>query len=244
MKKKNTLALALLLLISCLLPCPALANAGEPPSLTVLVSRPPDDLSMTLQLPDGSAQEALKLVKGTKAWEAYYRFFNTHLSGTSVDQDAVLTVSYWGKNLQFPLTADDFSYNSLVTLDLNAGTLTWGQPAWRIPLLVAMRVVSTLLIEGLVFFLFQYRQKRSWIVFLAVNLITQMLLNMSFTGPQYYGYWIIAYVLGEVLVLAAEMIAYTLLLREFSKGRGLVCALSANAASLILGGLMITYLPI
>jgi len=244
MKTKNTLALALLLLIFCLLPCPALANSGEPPSLTVLVSDPPDDLSMTLQFSDGSNQEPVVLKKSTKGWEAYYRFFNSFLPGGSRNKDAVLTVSYGGDSLEFPLPADDFSYNSLVTLDVKAGTLTPGQPAWRVPLLVALRVVSTLLIEGLVFFLFQYRERRSWLVFLAVNLVTQTLLNMSFTGPQYTGYWMIAYVLGEILVFAVEITAFTLLLREFKKGRAALCAITANAASLIIGGVMLTYLPI
>jgi len=243
MKKKKTLALALLVLLFCLLPCPALANSGEPPSLTILVTNPPDDLSVTLQLADGSNQDALKLKKDAKGWEAYYRFFNSHLPGTSVEQDAVLTVSYGGNTFQFPLTEDNFSYSTLMTLDLDAGTLTQGQPAWRTPLLVAMRVVSTLLIEGLVFFLFQYRERRSWLVFLVVNLVTQTALNMSFNGPQYTGYWMIGYVLGEILVFAAEIIAFTLLLREFKKGRAALCAIAANAASLLIGGAMLTYLP-
>jgi len=242
MKKKNTLVLALLILL--LLPCPALANSAEPPTLTVLVSNPPDGLSMTLQFPDGSFQEPIQLKKSTKGWEAYYRFFNALLPGESGNKDAVLTVSYGGDSLEFPLSGDDFSYNSLVTLDLDAGTLSHGQPVWRVPLLVALRVISTLLIEGLVFFLFQYRERRSWLVFLAVNLVTQTALNMSFTGPQYTGYWMIGYVFGEVLVLAVELLAFTLLLREFKKGRAALCAVAANAASLLLGGVMLTYLPI
>lgn len=244
MKKKNTLALALLLLLFCLLPCPALANSGEPPSLTVLVSNPPDDLTMTLQFSDGSNQEPILLKKSSKGWEAYYRFFNSSLPDGSEDEDAVLTVSYGGGSLEFPLPADDFSYSSLVTLDLDAGTLTRGQPAWRVPLLVAMRVVLTLLIEGLVFFLFQYRERRSWLVFLVVNLVTQTALNMLFTGPQYTGYLMIGYALTELLVFAVEITAFTLLLREFKKGRAALYAITANAASLIIGGVMLTYLPI
>jgi len=244
MKKKNILALALLVLLFCLLPCPAQANSAEPPSLTVLVSDPPDDLSMTLQFSNGSNQEPIQLKKSTKGWEAYYRFFNASLPGGSQNQDAVLTVSYGGNSLQFSLSKDDFAYNSLVTLDLDAGTLSRGQPAWRVPLLVALRVVSTLFIEGLIFFLFQYRERRSWLVFLVVNLVTQTLLNMSITGPQYTGYWMIGYVFGEILVLAAEILAFTLLLREFKKGRAALCAVAANAASLIIGGVLITYLPI
>lgn len=244
MKKKSILALALLVLLFCLLSCPALANSAEPPSLTVLVSNPPDDLSMTLQFSDGSNQEPIQLKKSTKGWEAYYRFFNSSLPGGSRERDAVLTVSFGEDRLEFPLSKDDFAYSSLMTLNLDAGTLTRGQPAWRVPLLVALRVVSTLLIEGLVFFLFQYRERRSWVVFLVVNLVTQTALNMSITGPQYTGYWLIGYVLGEVLVFAAEITAFTLLLREFKRGRAALCAVAANAASLIIGGALITYLPI
>lgn len=51
-------------------------------------------------------------------------------------------------------------------MDLQKGTLTAGQKLGRAPLLVALRVVLTFLIEGAVLFLFGYRQKRSWLVFL------------------------------------------------------------------------------
>ncbi len=245
MKKKHLLALALLALL--LLPSPALANSMEPPFLTVLVSQPPDDLSMTLQFSDGSQSKPILLEKSSKGWEAYYRFFNSSLLDDfyeSVKKDAVLTVSYGGgDSFQLSLSPDDFGYNSLVTLDLDTRNLTSGQPIWRIPLLVAIRVVSTLLIEGLVFFLFRYRERRSWLVFLSVNLITQTALNLSITGPLYTG-WMISYVFGEVIVFIVEAFGFTLLLREFKKGRAALCAVAANAASLILGGVLLTYLPI
>ena len=72
-------------------------------------------------------------------------------------------------------------YNNLCVLDLQSRTLTAGQPWWRQPLLVFLRVALTLLLEGIVFFLFGYRQKRSWILFFLANGLTQLLSTCSYS---------------------------------------------------------------
>ena len=99
-----------------------------------------------------------------------------------------LTASFGGETLSIPLDPEILSrntgsyYNNLCVLDLTAGTLRWGVPWWRQPLLVALRVGLTLALEGLVFLLFGYRTKRSWGVFLVVNLITQLGVNLILLG--------------------------------------------------------------
>ena len=52
------------------------------------------------------------------------------------------------------------------------------------------------------------------------------------------------YVLVEIVVFLVEMAVFALTLREHGKRRAALCALGANGASLVLGGLILTYLPI
>ena len=106
-------------------------------------------------------------------------------------------------------------YNNTFTLDLSNQTLSPGYAPFRSTLLVSLRVVLTLLLEGLVFFLFGFRQKKSWLIFLAVNLVTQGVLNIwldLISTPS--GYLIFALILGEVIVFVVEMIAFPLLVKE------------------------------
>jgi len=107
-----------------------------------------------------------------------------------------------------------------------------------------MRVFLTLLIEGIIFLLFGFRKKRSWLVFTTVNLITQAGLNAMLTGPDLSNYWIFGYLFGEIVVLAVELTALLTFVKEFRKGRVALYVITANMASLIIGGMVITYLPV
>lgn len=221
----------------------ALANSAEPPGITVIVTNPPEDLTLTLRLRNG---DTAPLQREDRVWEGWFRFFYHSIPG-SHDQlgKSKLLAETGGTTAEYALPTDTFEmYNNLLTLDLGAGTVMTGARPMRTPLLIALRVVLTLLIEGGVFWLFGYREKRSWILFLAANLITQGLLNMAFTGPYLGGYWLFGFILGEILVFAAEMTAFPFLLREHRKRRAVLCALAANLASLLLGGLLIANLPV
>ena len=96
----------------------------------------------------------------------------------------------------------------------------------------------------IILLLFGFRQKRSWLVFTAVNLITQAGLNAMLTGPDLGNYWIYGYLFFEIVVLAAELIAFLSLVKEFRKRRVALYVITANIASLIIGGMVITYLPV
>ncbi|MCD7761180.1 MAG: hypothetical protein LUH16_05330 [Clostridiales bacterium] len=251
--KRNRLPLFLasLALLLPLLALPAWGNSAEPPCFTVLVIDPPEGLTITLVSPDNESQAPLELTRDDRAWESYYRFYywqDGSEQGANAE-NATLTVSYGEDSftLDLPDMTDQY-YNNLLTLDIASQTLTDDAPAWRTPLLVALRVLSTLVIEGVVFFLFGFREGRSWLVFLGVNLATQLLLNWAITGSfstlTTSGYWWFLYIFGEVLVFAAETVAFGTLLKENGRGRAVGCALTANAASLVLGGLLLTYLPV
>ncbi len=238
---------ALFLLISisiCLLfPVTASANSVEPPILTVIVINPPDDLSLSLLFSDDTNTEPIILNPEKKAWETYYRFF--HPGGQESAEGATLVVNYSNESFQCELPWDSFNtYNNIVTLDIAKQATISGQPVWRIPILVAMRVFLTLLIEGLIFSLFGFRNKKSWITFFIINLITQGTLNALLTGPVIGSYWLFGFIAIEAIVFVAEMILFACVLTEYSKRRAVFYAFTANAASLVLGGALILYLPI
>lgn len=238
-------------LFSCLLvPLPASANSAEPPCLTVYVTGSPSDLELSLQFPDGSIETGIPLEKERRGWESTYRFFY-HSSPGSWDKSpsewsgTVLAAEWGGGSFQCELPWAVFeTYNNVITLDMESQSVALGQPPWRTPLLVALRVGLTLLIEGLLFFLAGYRKRNSWGLFLVTNLVTQTLLNLLLTGPMMYSYWFLPFALGEVLVLAAELLVFLPRLTEKGKVRAALFTLIANGASLLLGGLLLSYLPL
>jgi hypothetical protein len=106
--------------------------------------------------------------------------------------------------------------------------------------------VLTLLIEGIVFWLFRFKQKRSWIMFFAINLITQGALNtwLNSGGSPMPSYLIFSLIVGEFFVFITEMIALPILIKEHKKSYILAYAFLANLISLIVGGYIITVLPV
>jgi hypothetical protein len=231
---------ALLCLLALLLiPAPIWANAAEPPSLVILVSDPPEDLSVVLISSENMPEAAVRKV----AWEGYYAFYSRDLEA---EGPYVFQVSVGQE--QFTWSPEDRlqGYNNVYTLDVEARSFTAGVYPFRAAILVSMRVLLTLMIEGLVFLLFRFKERRSWRIFLAVNLATQGILNLWLNqgGSLMPSYLLIGLVIGEIVVFAVEMIALPLLIKEHKKSRTLLFAVAANLASLIAGGYILTVLPV
>ena len=262
--KKKAFALFAALVLILTLPVTALANAAEPPRLSVVVLNPPKDLELSLVFTLGDEMEPVEAEAQQLAWEGYYLFrpasFPDFWDWDRSPEDMTLTLvaKTGGESFSVPLDNGTLTqntgsyYNNLCVLDLSTGMLTPGTSWWRQPALVALRLGLTLLLEGLVFLLFGYRQRRSWIVFLVVNLITQGAVNaLLLWGIGPFGnlysvgiaYWLL-YVPMELAVLAAEIVAFRKLLREKNKLSATICAIVANLVSWALGGAMLTYLPL
>ena len=99
--------------------------------------------------------------------------------------------------------------------------------------------LPTLLMEGLILFLFRYRQKRSWVVFGGVNLATQGTLAAALSLEAVrrgvsFGF-LSTLVTAEIVILVVESIAYVLLWKEHDRERAFSCALVSNAASALIG---------
>lgn len=224
----------------------ASANSAEPPALIILVADAPVNLSLSLRDPRNATMAPIRLNRETRAWESYFTFYYHMLDGNrETFRDLVLVVEGAGDPVEVKLPDAAFtSYNNLLTLDLRTHELVSGKSPWRGPLLILLRVTLTLLIEGLIFWLFGYRQKPSWMIFLIVNLITQTGLNLMISGPLLSPYWLPGLVILELVVLFTEALQFRFSLWEHSKTRSFWFAVTANAASFLLGGLLINKLPI
>ena len=242
-----TFALVLLML-AALLPAEVSANATQPPCLTVLVLDAPDDLSVTLIYSDGTTAEARPLRSDRRGWETYYRLDSLYPVNYSkeVMSGAVLTASCSEYTVTCPLPADaQREYNNLVILDAEAQTVRSGTYPGRYALIVTMRVLATLLIEGAVFFLFGFRERKSWICFAVINLLTQAFLNVAFAGADYETYMLMyLYAAVELVVFITEISAFPAAVKEKKRGYTMIYALAAIALSLTAGGLLLSYMPV
>ena len=255
--KKKARALLLALALCLLVPLPASANGVEPPYLTILVENPPADLQLTLTVVDETSQEEHVLSHDTRLWERYFRFYSHIWSPWapegSPQATATLLVETGGESFSLPVEPRGFHYtNNLVTLDLANRRLLYGEPRWRQPLLVCLRVFLTLLLEGLLFYRFGYRRKSSWAVFLVTNLLTQLGVNVAVQAlfPVAIDFYnllvsgIFFYTPLEIAVLLVEMAAFALLLREHRRRRAVGYAAAANLCSWFLGGALLAVLPL
>ena len=113
-------------------------------------------------------------------------------------------------------------------------------PPLRFLVRLAATLIPTLLIEGALFWLFGFRERRGWLVFLAVNTATQVGLHLAVGSilPQagwHFLNYTLTILIPELIIWAAEAAAYAFLLREHSRGRRVGYAFAANFASFVLG---------
>ncbi len=105
-------------------------------------------------------------------------------------------------------------------------------------------LLPTLVIEGVILWLFKFRQKRTWLIFLLVNFVTQLGLHLlcnSLSSVPFadsydsVGYYVLSLLIPEFLIFIVEAISYGVLIKEETSGRRVGCAVCANAASFVLG---------
>ncbi|HYE69117.1 MAG TPA: hypothetical protein VEA58_10940 [Anaerovoracaceae bacterium] len=237
--KRILLVLALCTLMIMILPSAAWANSAEPPSLVILINNPPEDLSIVLISDENRPEAAVRQI----AWEGYYAFYSRDMQ---VEGEYTFEVTTKGESFRCTLRKPLQHYNNVYTLDLSSQELTLGKYPFRTVLLVSLRLLLTLFIEGIIFWLFWFRQKRSWLAFLAINLVTQGALNLWLSSGDSLmpSYLILSLMIGEIFVFASEMIAFPIFVKEHKKDRILIYVFIANLISLFAGGYIISVLPV
>jgi hypothetical protein len=228
------------------------ANSGPPPSILIIVPNAPDDLTITIE-PDN-----LKALRTDKAFERYFTFYIPFLSNrTRLRNNLNLPVDDYVPDYQVKITSADRtfevvldtplkSYNNIFTLELQSQTLTPGKSLSRTFGLLSISIFFTLVIEGIVFYAFGYRRKKSWLVFLIVNLLTQLILNiwLNVSFAPIGSYLIFPLIFGEIFVFVAELFLFLHFIGEHSRFRTASYVILANILSLVAGGYLITVLPI
>lgn len=215
-------------------------NAAEPPSILFIVPNAPDDMNVKLKL--GDREYEAKVVD--KIIEKYYIFYSSDMMRNKPDIYNFI-VNTENESFEIELAKPYKIFNNTYTLNLQDQTLTEGILLSRSIMLVAMRVVFTLIIEGVIFWIFGFRDKRSWIIFITINLITQGALNiwLNSNGP-IMSYIMLVLIFGEIFVFVVEIIVFIFFCNEHGRKKSVLYVITANLASLIVGGYLITVLPI
>ena len=210
------------------------ANSAEPPSILIIVPNAPDELEISM----GN----IKAGRTNKAFESYYTFYRTDIKSTN----NTLRFTTSSRSFEITINVPLASYNNIFTLDLDNQTLAPGKSLSRSIILPSLRIILTLVIEGIVFFLFGYRKKKSWLIFIIVNLLTQGILNILLAGnySPLNNYLIFSLIAGEIVVFIVEIIAFLILINEHGRLRTASFVILANLSSLIAGGYLITVLPV
>ena len=256
MEKRKAFRIALVAaILLCLLPVGAAANGAMGPDMTIIVIGGPEDLTIDIVKTDGINEGRIHLEGAVQiGFERRYRVdylreWTAHPKEELLQNATKTTLEVRGTGLSWDIPADGIEYKGyshLVTLDVGSRKVIPGQPPWRQPLLIGIRVVFTLLVEGIAFYCFGYRRKGSWAVFILINILTQTGLSFLMAQAEFgiYLLSLLVYFVAEPLIFIVEALAYVFLLREKSWKRGMDCALSANAASLFLGLLLCAFVPI
>ena len=221
-------------LLSMLMFIPVIYGFSRMPDLTVLVPGAPDDLILTLQESLGPEQPDPLIDKDKHIW----RFF-------AYGDKLTLVARSSHKYFECELSLSEMnSSNKVITLDFANESIIYGQKWTHIALLITIRVILTLLIEGLVFLMFQYRKKLSWLVFLIVNLATQGLLNwylVNDNSPDLWFWFII--MLSVIPMLIVKTVAYAIVIKEHRVRRTILYGIAANLLSFFLANFIILILP-
>jgi len=237
--KKSFIAIiiiALFIYSSMIIQC--YANSAEPPSILIIVSNPPDDLDISID----NGEEIYAGKKIDKVVESYYTFYSSRMKKTN---DYILIVTSEDENFEMKLDDSLENYNNIFTLDLKSHILIRGKLISRSIFLVSMRVALTILIEAIIFWIFGFKNKKSWSTFLIINLITQGALNIWINGySPIQSYIIFGLIFGEFFIFMAEIAVFLLFCKEHSRTRKVLYVLTANFISLLVGGYIISILPI
>ncbi len=240
--KKVLLSLVFLIVLTPMFFINPKANAAEPPIIIIVVPRSGLDIEAELISEDLTITGYVS----EKISESYIQFYFNHSIDQTPIKDSV--VFYIKTNIGDYVIEQKISgrqYNQLYTLDLERGVLLEGKSLARDVSLVTARVTLTLLIEGLVFYLFGYRNRRTWMVFLAVNLVTQGTLNILITSTLPTNvYILLTFYILEVLILFFEWIVMVPLIKEGKKLKLISVIFIANALSMFIGGYILLRFPL
>ena len=244
--KKIVFTIIVILFFSVMFISDIKANSAEPPMVWVLIPGTYDHIEGVLVV------DSLVF----KGWvnenktESYIRFYYGSIPDfdrqKEIDgSDATFFITL--DNKQYMIQADirGSGYNDLYTFDVNNLRLIKGKTFARDAALVSLRLFSTLILEALVFFLMGYRTRRTWILFLLVNLVTQGFLNILINSDRPENvYMLFVLMIAEAVIIMVEELVLLFTVKEGKALKLIGTILLANLLSLFLGGWFIVNMPL
>ncbi len=241
MKNKLILIILFVLVFVVFMPRPVMVHAIPPPYITISVFNPPSDLKLSIRYSKNNVTITKLLERRDIAWKTeFYLWYHDFLRDRELYYNVFLIVESLDYNFEVPLPDEGLDY----TLDLKSQNLYEGYPVWHGTFSTILRIIVTILLEAVVFFLFAYREKRSWILFLIVNLITNGALHICVGFLSDDSAASIFFEIIGATVIVAEMIAFAAALEEQSRWKAILYAFVANFLSLVLGTYLLGMLPL
>ena len=239
-----------------LLPSGMVMPSYHPPMLTILTENAPSDLTIEIQLHRRNGTVLPKVLeKKTRIWEQQFRLrredFITVRSwyGNDYDlKDAELVLRSGGQSttIQIPQElTEQMSMDDVLMLDYKTGTLSLGEPGWRRPLLLFLRILLAVGLELLVFRLRGYTKGRSLLTVGIVALVTIGLLSLYTLGwLNFNNRKIIIYILLGIVALAVQVITLLLSVEEHDRDHTLSTSVFASLAAVASNILWLYCFPI
>jgi len=133
---------------------------------------------------------------------------------------------------------DKRTFESVVFFDFSTGVAKEQAPMLPWIKRFAIALAVTLIIEGLILLLFRFSLKQNWKPFLLINIFTQIGLHLGIVLTQlalgtFFAF--AAYIILEVIILIVEAVLFAKFLKQHSKLRRVMYAITANILSFIAG---------
>ena len=238
---------------------PASAAQGgsyHAPAVTILTESAPGDLEITmnLRLNDGRIVPT-QLQKKRVAWELQYRLYReavfsvTSWFGNSNDlRGAELVLTSGGNETVVPLPrelTDQMTVNDVLTLNYRSGSIRFGAPGLRSPLMLALRLLILVGAELLIFRLHGYGDKRTMLIVAAVTLVTFGLFSIYTYG------WLnsdprrlIVYILFSILLVFVQTLCFVFFVEENTRNQTTSTTIRSSLAACVLQYLALIFLPV
>lgn len=261
MMKKIFCLFGAILIVLCLATPVSAENAMgtggyHPPMVTIITMNGPGDLQLTmrLHLRDGRVIP-VEMEKKTRGWEQQYRLYREMIYaeknwfGNAYDLlDAELVLISDGKERVVPLEqklTDQMTMDDVLMLNAKKGSLSFGAPVWRVPLLALMRVLIAVGLELLIFRLRGFTLLHTHVVVAIICAVCYGLLSV-FTASwlNYDSRSEGIFCIFLLIILAAQLLAGTIFIEEDTRDRTASTLIMADAAAAVATILALTFLPV
>lgn len=256
-KGKVLWLLLLMALVFGTLPAEASAIGNAPPAVTVVVYGAPKDLRMHVVLQYEGNPLSSPLEYERRGWESLYRFYRLGVSmhgnawsGNARDfRGAVLLLESSDGTREIPIAEGLLTpggNSDVLTLYYRSGELSAGFAPWRAPVLIAMRVAAALLIEGVFFYFSGFSTRKSWVLFVVINVVIHGFLNwlccgkINYTGSRYA----VGFFTAVLVAFITELVAFVLTVEEYNTDKLARCLIRANLVSHAVNYVLMAVLPL